>query len=93
MSQKLFSHIVVCRAFLADHFGKKKYPTWPINDWVKVKILKHVKQLLLLDFFSILTVAPSFFDEIRFFFCQNDQQKELYKLRYMKKISDSFASS
>jgi hypothetical protein len=37
--------------------------------------LKHVKQLLLLDFFSILTVAPSFFDEIRFFFVKMISKK------------------
>ncbi len=37
--QKIFIFIRHCRAFLADHFGKKTFLISSINDEVMVKIL------------------------------------------------------
>ena len=39
-SQKMYLYITVCRAFLADHFSKKKFILSSTNDGDRVKILK-----------------------------------------------------
>ena len=38
--QKMFWYVTVCRAFLADHYGKKNFLISSTNNAVKGKILK-----------------------------------------------------
>ena len=61
---KFFKHIPFCRAFHADHFAKKMFLLSSTNDDARVKTLEGVRLLEFLTLFSILTLAPSFVDEI-----------------------------
>jgi hypothetical protein len=61
-----------------------------------VKILGNVKKttcygtLQQFDVFNILIPTPSIVDGNRNFFYQNDQQKTLYKMRYVRKLFNTF---
>jgi hypothetical protein len=63
--QKIFSHILSCRDFYAGHFGKKTFFISSTDDGAIVKIQKTLNDSNSVTFFSILTIVPSFIDEIK----------------------------
>ena len=88
---EIFLSIRLCRALFAHHFAKNKLKIWSINNGTKIKILKNILAISTRGFWNFPYFDPSaviYWSNLKDFFYQNDQQRELYKVRQIKKISD-----
>jgi hypothetical protein len=80
---KSYWQTLFCRAFSVDHFGKKSVHSHQEMTVLESKYRKTWNRAdpSNMTFSSILILVPSFPDENRNFFYQNDQQKKFYKNR------------
>ena len=78
---KIFSHIRLCRAFFADHFGKKTFFISLRNDVIIVKILNTVQYRLpqcVCNLVCFVNISAQTNDKI--FFFQKRRREKLYNI-------------